>query len=169
MGNIKGGYGLFPSQHGCLLFACLCLDSLIAIGNPGKNAPVIEFGSAQLGGMLTEEEHEEIRRVQELDFELDEDASAPKRGWVNMRDVETVLHSVSPNVRMCYTRALETNPDLKGEMILNLTLGPSGQMTAVTLDMTSSTITESAHPVSKSSKVIHRVNGPAVIVGASST
>jgi len=118
---------------------------LIAIGNPGPNAPVIQFGSPHLGGTVADDsgnaEAAYVRRVEELDFELAEETSGT-RGWVDMREVETVLHSIVPASRMCYSRARETKPDLAGTMVLILTLGPSGQMTTVSLDVTSSSVVD---------------------------
>lgn len=116
---------------------------VIAIGNPGANAPVIGFGSPNLDGMMYDEsEGTDLRRPTELEFELAEDAGPSKRGYVDMRAVENVLHGLNPSTKMCYSRALENNPGMKGTMVLILTLGTSGQMTAVSLDMTSSTLTD---------------------------
>ncbi len=116
---------------------------LIAIGNPGPNAPILEFGSPHLGGMMVEEDDGgEVRRVeQELEFELDEDSAPDGRGSVDMDLVEGVLRSLTPSVRACYDRALESEPDLQGTMVLILTLGTSGQITSSTLDVTSSSLT----------------------------
>jgi len=116
---------------------------IIRIGNPGPNAPILEFGSSQLGGTMVEDaEAEYIRRVEELSFEMAEDADTSTRGWVDMREVEAVLHSITPAARLCYSRVRETRPELSGTMVLILTLGTSGQITAVSMDITSSSLVD---------------------------
>jgi len=117
---------------------------VIAIGNPGAGAPTLNFGSPNLDGMMYDESDGggvEVRRMQELEFELAEDTGPSGRGYVDMRAVENVLHGLNPSTRMCYSRALENSPGLQGTMVLILTLGTSGQMTSVSLDITSSTLT----------------------------
>lgn len=117
---------------------------VIAIGNPTAGAPTIDFGSPNLDGMMYDESDGgggKVRRMQELEFELAEDTGPSGRGYVDMRAVENVLHGLNPSTRMCYSRALKNSPGLQGTMVLILTLGTSGQMTSVSLDMTSSTLT----------------------------
>ena len=129
----SGGFSVDPASD----------PDIIRIGNPGPNAPVIDFGSPHLGGTMVEEaEAEYVRRVEELDFELAEESSSSRRGWVDMRQVETVLHSVTPAAMMCYSRVRERNPDLSGTLVLILTLSTGGQISAVSMDVTSSTLVD---------------------------
>ncbi len=116
---------------------------LIAIGNPGPGSPVIAFGSPHLGGTMVEEDSGgSVRRVEELQFELADDANPTGRGSVDMDQVEKVLRSITPSVRACYTRALESDPDLSGTMVLILTLSTSGQITSSSLDPTASSLVD---------------------------
>ena len=116
---------------------------IIAIGNPGPNARVIDFGSPHLGGTVTEDaEAEYVKRVGEIEFEMAEDTATGTRGWVDMRDVETVLHSIAPAARMCYNRSREAKPELEGTMVLILTLTTSGQIATVSLDVSSSSLVD---------------------------
>lgn len=116
---------------------------IIAIGNPGPNARIIDFGSPQLGGTVAEDaESEYVNRVAELEFEMAEDTSTPTRGWVDMRDVETVLHGIAPAARMCFNRSRENKPELEGTMVLILTLSTGGQISTVSLDVTSSSLVD---------------------------
>ena len=118
-------------------------DDIIAIGNPGPNARVIDFGSPHLGGTVSDDgEAEYVQRIGEIEFEMAEESSPGTRGWVDMRDVETVLHSIAPAARMCYTRSRESDPSLEGTMLLILTLSTSGQISTVSLDVTSSSLVD---------------------------
>jgi len=127
------GWGVDPTSD----------PDLIAIGNPGPGAPVLQFGSPQLGGtMVEDDEGVGVRRVEELEFELAEDADPSGRGSVDMDEVEAVLSSLTPSVRACYTRALESRPDLSGTMVLILTLSSSGQIASSSLDPNASSLTD---------------------------
>ena len=127
------GWGVDPTSD----------PDLIAIGNPGPGAPVLQFGSPQLGGMMVEEDDGGgVRRVEELEFELAEDADPSGRGNVDMDEVDQVLSSLTPSVRACYTRALESKPDLSGTMVLILTLSSSGQISSSSLDPNASSLTD---------------------------
>ena len=141
-GSVEAGAGLAGAHNYGGVDPSLDPD-IIAIGNPGPNARVIDFGSPNLGGTVVEDaEAEYIQRVAELEFEMAEESSPGTRGWVDMRDVEAVLHSIAPAARMCYGRSRENDPSLEGTMVLILTLSTGGQISTVSLDVTSSSLVD---------------------------
>jgi hypothetical protein len=139
-GNVEEGASI--ARSGSWVDPSLDPD-VIAIGNPGPNARVIDFGSPHLGGTVAEDDEAEyVKRIAEIEFEMAEDTSSGTRGWVDMREVETVLHSIAPAARMCYNRSRESRPELEGTMLLILTLTTSGQISTVSLDVTSSSLVD---------------------------
>ena len=82
-----------------------------------------------------------------MDVELWEeeygDAGKSSTPFVDVEAVEGVLHGISGSARMCYTRAIEDQPDLKGTMNLNITLETSGKVSGVSI-ASSSTLSDAS-------------------------
>ncbi len=73
------------------------------------------------------------RKVREEAAEL-KGAPAPGQGYVEMKDVESVIYRDQKKLRYCYGSARESNPGLAGVMWLKVTLGPDGRIREASLE-----------------------------------
>lgn len=72
-----------------------------------------------------------------LDEELAEQETKP---WIDMIQVEAVMHEVSPHIRRCYADRLEADPGLRGTMNVSVTIDLDGKVSRVRADPGSSSL-----------------------------
>ncbi len=101
------------------------------LGKPELAAGLLgEFNRLGVGAILVDEKRAILQAVIAIARDQDPRARAP---GLSQEQTDPVIREAEPKIRECYDRALTKNPNLGGDVLFQLIIGPRGEVTEAKL------------------------------------